>query len=69
MNIPAFFYVYKDTANEWRWYLQAKNGKKIANSGEGYKNLADCEHGIALVKGEAPNAVTIGSDDYKALRK
>ena len=31
------FEVYKDQRGEWRWRLRAKNGKKIADSGEGYK--------------------------------
>jgi len=43
------FYIYKDLRNEWRWYLMAANGKKIADSGEGYVNEAGCLHGISLV--------------------
>ena len=43
------FYIYKDTNGEWRWYLQAANGKKIANAGEGYKNKDDCMFAIDLV--------------------
>lgn len=45
------FELYKDKAEEWRWRLKADNGRIIADSGEGYKNKADCEHGIDLVKG------------------
>lgn len=48
-----FYYVYKDTANQWRWTLFAANHKKIANSGEGYFNKADCLHAITLVKGSS----------------
>lgn len=48
-----FYYVYKDTANQWRWTLFAANNRKIANSGEGYFNKADCLSAIALVKGSA----------------
>jgi uncharacterized protein YegP (UPF0339 family) len=69
MSTPAYFYIYKDAANEWRWYFNAKNGKKIADSGESYKNLGDCENGIALIKTESPGSVTIGSDAFKAVRK
>jgi uncharacterized protein YegP (UPF0339 family) len=43
------YYVYKDIAGEWRWYLLAANNRKLANSGEGYKNLADCRSAIDLV--------------------
>ena len=44
------YYVFKDEKGEWRWYLQAKNGKKIAVSGEGYNDRADCLDAIDLVK-------------------
>lgn len=43
-----YYYVYLDQARQWRWTLYAANGKKIANSGEGYWNKADCEHGLNL---------------------
>ncbi|MFT4278669.1 MAG: DUF1508 domain-containing protein [Rhodopseudomonas sp.] len=46
-----FFFLYKDVANQWRWTLYAANNKKIADSGEGYWNKADAQHGIDLVKG------------------
>jgi uncharacterized protein YegP (UPF0339 family) len=44
------YFVYVDARNEWRWYLQAANGKKIAESGEGYRNKQDCLDAIRLVK-------------------
>ncbi len=44
---------YKDAKGEWRWYLEAANGKKIAASGEGYQNEQDCLSAIALVKKSA----------------
>lgn len=44
------FHVYKDSQGLWRWYLKAVNGKKLANSGEGYYNQRDCLNGIQLVK-------------------
>lgn len=45
------FYLYKDRAGQWRWYLAAANNKKIADSGESYWNEADCISAINLVKG------------------
>lgn len=45
------YYVYRDAQLQWRWYLAAANNKKIANSGEGYMNKADCLSAITLVKG------------------
>ena len=47
------YQIYQDSKNEWRWRLRASNGEPIANGGEGYKNKADCEHGISLVKSSA----------------
>jgi uncharacterized protein len=32
--------IYKDTNNEWRWRLVARNGNTVAVSGEGYKRKA-----------------------------
>jgi uncharacterized protein YegP (UPF0339 family) len=51
-----FFYVYRDAVREWRWRLYANNTRKIANSGEGYKNRQDCLHAIYLIKGGAGGA-------------
>jgi len=31
------FIIYKDRKGEYRWTLEARNGKKIADSAEGYK--------------------------------
>lgn len=47
------FWKYKDVQGYWRWTLEAANGRKIANSGEGYHNEADCDHAINLVKGSS----------------
>lgn len=43
------YYLYKDTAGQWRWRLTATNNRIIANSGEGYFNKQDCIHAINLV--------------------
>jgi uncharacterized protein len=37
------FEIYKDKRKEWRWRLKARNGRKVANSGEGYKRPGACE--------------------------
>lgn len=34
--MSAKFVVYKDRKSEWRWRLKAKNGRIVADSGEGY---------------------------------
>lgn len=49
-RVHMSYHLYKDAAGEWRWYLQASNGRKIADSGEGYHNRSDCQHAIDLVK-------------------
>jgi uncharacterized protein YegP (UPF0339 family) len=43
------YYIYKDVAGYWRWYLLASNNRKVADSGEGYNNKDDCLKGIGLV--------------------
>jgi uncharacterized protein YegP (UPF0339 family) len=54
-DAPSHFEKYVDRANEWRWTLVAKNGKKIADSGEGYTDERGCDHGINLVKAAGAN--------------
>lgn len=34
---------YKDASGEWRWRRKAANGKLVADGGEGYVNLGDCQ--------------------------
>jgi uncharacterized protein YegP (UPF0339 family) len=46
---PSFL-VFKDTDGQFRWHFQESNHKIIASSGEGYYNLADCEHAIGLMR-------------------
>lgn len=43
------YYMYKDSQGQWRWYLKAANGRKLADSGEGYWNKQDCRNAITLV--------------------
>ena len=45
------FHIYRDHKNEWRWFLQAANGRRIADSSEGYHNEKDCIDAISLVMG------------------
>ncbi len=56
----ATFHVYKDAKGEYRWRLRSSgNNKVIADSGEGYSTLANCEDGIKLVKQQAAGADTV----------
>ena len=47
------YIVYKDATGNWRWRYKASNGNIIADSGEGYRNKADCLRGIEIMKGSA----------------
>jgi uncharacterized protein len=38
MKPKMHFEVYKDSKGEWRWRLIARNGRVLADSGEGYKS-------------------------------
>lgn len=53
------FETYKDKKGEWRWRLRAPNKNIIADGGEGYKNKADCEAGIASIKKNSPTAKVV----------
>ena len=41
--------IYKDRKGEWRWRIIASNGRKLANSGEGYKRKRDCTRSLNFV--------------------
>lgn len=48
MKQPRFD-LYQDKAGEWRWRLVAKNGRTIADSGEGYATKGGAERAIDTV--------------------
>ena len=52
----AYFVKYKDRAGEWRWTFYASNGEAIAVASEGYTREAGCDHGIQIVRSQAPAA-------------
>ncbi len=53
------FEIYEDAKSEYRWRLKATNGQIIATSGEGYKAMADCKHGIEIIQAEASKAKVV----------
>lgn len=53
---PSFL-IYVDAANDFRWRIEAANGRVLGDSGEGYRNLADCESAIASIRGIGANGV------------
>jgi uncharacterized protein YegP (UPF0339 family) len=40
---------YKDKKKEWRWKITSANGRKLANSGEGYKTRAGAHKTLAKI--------------------
>jgi uncharacterized protein YegP (UPF0339 family) len=64
----SYYYIYKDTAGQWRWRFTAKNGKIIASSSESYHNLSDCEHAAQLIKNQSVDSPIIGDENYQKLR-
>jgi uncharacterized protein YegP (UPF0339 family) len=40
---------YVDSQRQWRWRIFAANGRILADSGEGYRNEADCNHAVLLI--------------------
>jgi uncharacterized protein YegP (UPF0339 family) len=55
---PAGFEVYKDAGDEWRWRLIRRNGRIIADSGEGYTERNDAAEAVERVQtGDAETEV------------
>jgi uncharacterized protein YegP (UPF0339 family) len=44
------FEVFEDKEKKYRWHLKAGNGQIVAAASEGYKDKAECEHMIELIK-------------------
>jgi uncharacterized protein YegP (UPF0339 family) len=53
--MEAKFIVYKDKRGEWRFNLEASNGKLLLQS-EGYTRKENALKGIESIKKNAPNA-------------
>lgn len=43
--------------NGWRWTIYAKNGRKLANCGQGYSRRCDCVRDFTLVVGCKPDEI------------
>ena len=44
------FHIFQDQKLEWRWQLSNDNGRKVADSGESYREKDDCLESIALTQ-------------------
>ena len=45
---------YRDRGRNWRWTIYAKNGRKVANAGQGYSRRSDAVNGFRVVTGWTP---------------
>jgi uncharacterized protein YegP (UPF0339 family) len=52
----ANFEVFEDAAGEYRWRVRTRNGKIVADSGEGYTERNDAEEAVDRVREYAPAA-------------
>ena len=53
------FEIYPDKTGLWRWRLKARNGRIIADGGEGYASKRNTQRAVRLVKCKAYSA-TVG---------
>lgn len=55
------FHIYQDARGEWRWRLKARNGRIVADSGEGYVRQGNAIRAAGMVREEIRHggAVTI----------
>jgi len=53
---PAAFELYADAADEWRWRLRHRNGRILADSGEGYASRRNAKDGVASVRNHVDEA-------------
>ena len=44
------FHIYQDVVGQWRWYLSAPNGVKLATAPLGYARRGDCMLAIKRVR-------------------
>lgn len=58
--------LYRDNAGEFRWRLKARNGRTLADSGEGYNREKDCLAGLEQVAGNASTGAYTLTRTYDA---
>jgi len=51
---PTAFQIYEDNAGKYRWRLLHKNGKNMADSGQGYSSRQRAQEGVDSVQSNAP---------------
>lgn len=53
------YIIYKDKKGEFRWRLQASNGRIIADSGEGYTRKRNCRNAVESMITRIKNSSSI----------
>lgn len=48
------FFIYKDACGEWRWRLFARNGRCVADSGEGYSSRTGVLDAVERMRQHTP---------------
>ena len=59
--------IYEDKAGEFRWRLSATNGKRIADSGEGYKTRRGAEGAVRRLLEAVSNSAALELACRRAL--
>lgn len=60
------FRLYKNATGDWAWTLIARNGKKVANGGEGYKRFGAMCRTLRAIFGTSPHSHAPGRRDIHA---
>lgn len=53
------FEIYEDKAGQWRWRLVAKNGRTVADSGEGYHSQGNVRRALKAWRHQATSATVV----------
>ena len=59
------FHIYQDVVGQWRWYLSAPNGVKLATAPVGYARRGDCVLAIKRVREAAESPMLY--DNFGAI--
>lgn len=59
------FHLYRNASGDWAWTLIARNGRKVANGGEGYERFGAMERTLRSIFGGSPHSQAL-DDALKA---
>jgi len=62
---PAAFEIYRDAAGKYRWRLLSKNGRILADSGQGYASRQKARQGAESVRTNAPEGGAASFETYE----